>query len=218
MTAWPATRAKRVLDALLRVGWRIKRQSGSHRTLTREGWPDLVFGFHDVRRSARECSPGSPSGPASSRAICSAIGSRRAFTTETKPLGATTTMQFLDDRREPPLRDRTDRTRLEAMPDADIARAVAVDPNAAPLLTDELLARMRPVGPNDIAATRRRLGLSQTEFAAWFGISPGTLQNWEQGRRVPEGPGARAAAGDRARPGHRAAGDPVIVRRGLGKR
>ncbi|MGD9511292.1 MAG: helix-turn-helix domain-containing protein [Geminicoccaceae bacterium] len=44
---------------------------------------------------------------------------------------------------------------------------------------------LRPV---DIAATRRCLGLSHTEFAAWFGISPGTLRNWEQGHRVPEGP------------------------------
>jgi predicted RNA binding protein YcfA (HicA-like mRNA interferase family) len=32
---------------LLQVGWRIKRQSGSHKTLAREGWPDVVFAFHD---------------------------------------------------------------------------------------------------------------------------------------------------------------------------
>lgn len=36
-----------MLAALLRVGWQIKRQSGSHRTLSREGWPDVVFAFHD---------------------------------------------------------------------------------------------------------------------------------------------------------------------------
>jgi predicted RNA binding protein YcfA (HicA-like mRNA interferase family) len=36
-----------VLDALLRIGWRIKRQSGSHRVLEREGWPNVVFAFHD---------------------------------------------------------------------------------------------------------------------------------------------------------------------------
>jgi predicted RNA binding protein YcfA (HicA-like mRNA interferase family) len=35
------------LAALLRRGWRIKRQSGSHRTLEREGSPDVVFAFHD---------------------------------------------------------------------------------------------------------------------------------------------------------------------------
>jgi predicted RNA binding protein YcfA (HicA-like mRNA interferase family) len=35
------------LAALFRIGWRIKRQSGSHKTLARDGWPDLVFAFHD---------------------------------------------------------------------------------------------------------------------------------------------------------------------------
>jgi len=44
---WPATKASRVLAALLRIGWKIKRQSGSHRTLERAGWPDFVFAFHD---------------------------------------------------------------------------------------------------------------------------------------------------------------------------
>jgi predicted RNA binding protein YcfA (HicA-like mRNA interferase family) len=44
---FPATKARRVLAALLRIGWVIKRQSGSHRTLSRSGWPDLVFAFHD---------------------------------------------------------------------------------------------------------------------------------------------------------------------------
>jgi predicted RNA binding protein YcfA (HicA-like mRNA interferase family) len=48
MTQWPSTRARRVLSALLRMGWRVKRHTrGSHRTLQREGWPDYVFAFHD---------------------------------------------------------------------------------------------------------------------------------------------------------------------------
>jgi predicted RNA binding protein YcfA (HicA-like mRNA interferase family) len=47
VSRWPATQARRVLAALLRIGWRIKRQSGSHRTLTRDGWADFVFAFHD---------------------------------------------------------------------------------------------------------------------------------------------------------------------------
>ncbi len=48
MSAWPATKAKRVLAALLRLGWRIKRASGgSHTVLEREGWPDYVWAFHD---------------------------------------------------------------------------------------------------------------------------------------------------------------------------
>ena len=47
MSRWPSTKARRVLAALLRTGWSVKRQSGSHRTLVREGWPDFVFAFHD---------------------------------------------------------------------------------------------------------------------------------------------------------------------------
>ena len=47
MSQWPSTRARRVLAALLNIGWQIKRQSGSHRTLERPGWPDFVFAFHD---------------------------------------------------------------------------------------------------------------------------------------------------------------------------
>ena len=47
MSQWPATPAREVLKALLRIGWRVKRQSGSHKVLERSGWPDFVFAFHD---------------------------------------------------------------------------------------------------------------------------------------------------------------------------
>ena len=47
MSQWPTTKARRVLAALIRIGWSIKRQSGSHRTLSRPGWADVVFAFHD---------------------------------------------------------------------------------------------------------------------------------------------------------------------------
>ena len=48
MSQWPSTKARQVLTALLRIGWTIKRQSGtSHRVLTRAGRPDYVFAFHD---------------------------------------------------------------------------------------------------------------------------------------------------------------------------
>ena len=48
MSRWPATKARRVLAALLRLGWNVKRQSGgSHKVLERVGWPDFVFAFHD---------------------------------------------------------------------------------------------------------------------------------------------------------------------------
>ncbi len=45
--------------------------------------------------------------------------------------------------------------------------------------------------PMDIKAIRQRLDKSQSEFALMIGVSLSTLQNWEQGRRRPEGP-ARA--------------------------
>jgi predicted RNA binding protein YcfA (HicA-like mRNA interferase family) len=47
VSAWPAAKGRRVLAALLRLGWTIKRERGSHRTLARAGWPDVVFAFHD---------------------------------------------------------------------------------------------------------------------------------------------------------------------------
>ena len=48
MSAWSATKARRVFAALLRMGWRVKRTSGSHRILEREGWADIVFAYHDA--------------------------------------------------------------------------------------------------------------------------------------------------------------------------
>jgi predicted RNA binding protein YcfA (HicA-like mRNA interferase family) len=42
MSSWRATKAKRILAALERLGWKEKRRSGSHRTLSRPGWPDVV--------------------------------------------------------------------------------------------------------------------------------------------------------------------------------
>jgi predicted RNA binding protein YcfA (HicA-like mRNA interferase family) len=48
MSKWPATKAREVLSALLRIGWTIKRQrGGSHLILERNDWPDYVFAFHD---------------------------------------------------------------------------------------------------------------------------------------------------------------------------
>ena len=40
----------------------------------------------------------------------------------------------------------------------------------------------------DVRAIRENLGKSQTEFALLIGVSVATLRNWEQGRRVPDGP------------------------------
>jgi len=67
--------------------------------------------------------------------------------------------------------------------------------------------RVTEFAPDDVRAIRQRLGKSQSEFALMIGVSISTLQNWEQGRRVPEGP-ARALL-------RVAAMDPVAVAKAL---
>ena len=52
-------------------------------------------------------------------------------------------------------------------------------------------SRVFPFKPADIRAIRKKLDVSQSEFALMIGVSVSTLQNWEQGRRQPDGP-ARA--------------------------
>jgi len=60
----------------------------------------------------------------------------------------------------------------------------------------------------DVSAVRRRTGLSQVAFSQQIGVSPGTLRNWEQGRRAPEGPAVLLALLSR---------NPRIVEELLGK-
>ena len=48
MSEWGSAKARRVLAALLQIGWSVKRErGGSHRVLARPGWPDVVFAFHE---------------------------------------------------------------------------------------------------------------------------------------------------------------------------
>jgi len=47
MSKWSSAKAKRVLKALENIGWKIKRQTGSHKILEKLGWNDVVFAFHD---------------------------------------------------------------------------------------------------------------------------------------------------------------------------
>ena len=71
-------------------------------------------------------------------------------------------------------------------------REIAADPDTAPVFTDWELAHARRVVPAatgaNVRALRRRLGLSQAQFAARFGLSVETLRNYEQGHRRPTGP------------------------------
>ena len=47
MSKWRASKARRVLAALLRIGWTIAHTRGSHRILERDKWPPYSFSFHD---------------------------------------------------------------------------------------------------------------------------------------------------------------------------
>ena len=47
MSEWKTVKARRLLAALLRIAWRVKRQTGSHKILERPDWPNVVFAFHD---------------------------------------------------------------------------------------------------------------------------------------------------------------------------
>ena len=87
--------------------------------------------------------------------------------------------------------DKFDWSKFDATTEEDIDRQIALDPDTAPEATDADLARARRVYPPDfvdVRAVRARLGLSQAAFAARFGFRLRTVQEWEQGRRRPEGP------------------------------
>jgi putative transcriptional regulator len=84
-----------------------------------------------------------------------------------------------------PPRGRTDWRRVDAMTDEEIEQAAHADPDAQPLSDAELAKLQRVV---DVRALRRRLGMSQEQFAKSFDLAIGTVRDWEQGRSVPDGP------------------------------
>jgi len=47
MSRWPSVKASCLLAALLKTGWSVKRQTGSHKTLEKPGYPNYVFAFHN---------------------------------------------------------------------------------------------------------------------------------------------------------------------------
>ena len=49
-------------------------------------------------------------------------------------------------------------------------------------------SRVFEIKPPEIKTVREKLNVSQNDFALMIGVSVRTLQNWEQGRRKPEGP------------------------------
>lgn len=83
--------------------------------------------------------------------------------------------------------------RTEAVADVERDRDAALDALAEAQLRAHQAGQLAlspvaamPYPMIDLPALRRRLGLTQTAFAARFGFSVGALRNWEQGRRLPD--------------------------------
>ena len=92
-------------------------------------------------------------------------------------------MQVLPDGTKRPLKDDTDWARLAAMTEEEIEAAAMADPENPPL-TKEALRHFKPVpNPKEI---RRRLKMTQEQFAIRFHLPLGTLRDWEQGARMPD--------------------------------
>lgn len=58
MSKWRSVKAKQLLAALLRIGWELAWQKGSHRRLKRLGWPNYTLAFHDNRSRRLKRPPG----------------------------------------------------------------------------------------------------------------------------------------------------------------
>lgn len=88
---------------------------------------------------------------------------------------------------------KTDWEKLEKMTEAEILAAAKSDIDNPPLSKKQLakFRRVQPPAEVNVKQIRNNLNISQGEFAAFFGVSLRTLQEWEQGRRMPKGP-ARA--------------------------
>jgi len=85
------------------------------------------------------------------------------------------------------MKSKTNWRKLRSLSESEVIARANSDPDA-PLLTEKELKgfkRVNPTGEIDVKAVRTRLGLSQEEFAHYFGVSVRTLQEWEQHRRRP---------------------------------
>ena len=84
---------------------------------------------------------------------------------------------------------KTNWKRVDAMNDADIARQIAANADAAPDMAPDI----------DVRAIREAIGMTQAEFAAAYEFSVRTVQEWERGAKRPSGPARtllRAIKGD----------------------
>jgi putative transcriptional regulator len=72
----------------------------------------------------------------------------------------------------------TDWRKIDAMTDADLARQIGANPDAAPDLAPQI----------DVRAIRRAAGMTQAQFAETYEFSIRTVQEWERGAKKPSGP------------------------------
>lgn len=77
----------------------------------------------------------------------------------------------------------TDWKAVEALTDEQIAAAVADDPDAAPISFFDQPGFTRIVNTFRL---RKKLAITQEQFAEVYGIPVGTLRDWEQGRKMPD--------------------------------
>ena len=93
------------------------------------------------------------------------------------------TMQVMPDGTRRPIEDKTDWARLNAMTEEEIEAAAVADSDNPPLTETELKKLRRVPNPKEI---RKRLKMTQQQFAAQFELPLGTLRDWEQGTREPD--------------------------------
>ncbi|WP_293907203.1 helix-turn-helix domain-containing protein [Phenylobacterium sp.] len=91
----------------------------------------------------------------------------------------------------------TDWSKVDAMTDADLARQIATNADAAPDMAPQV----------DVRAIRRATGMTQAQFAAAYEFSVRTVQEWERGAKRPSGPARTLLRAIR--------GDPEGLRRAL---
>jgi putative transcriptional regulator len=92
-------------------------------------------------------------------------------------------VQQMADGTTRPMQSKTDWAAFDALTEEEVTAAALSDPDNPPL-TDAQLARGAHFP--DVRELRRKLHMTQRQFAAKFGVPLGTLRDWEQGVRLPD--------------------------------
>jgi len=95
-----------------------------------------------------------------------------------------TLVQELEDGSTRPIEPQTDWSHFDALTDEDVEYNALMDPDNEPFLTDEDREKIKTLV--DPKVIRKRLKLTQVEFAERFAIPLGTLRDWERRARFPD--------------------------------